>query len=73
MNIYKRKLTKVGRSGIAIFLPIAWIRGEKLQKGDFVELIEDGGVITVKPKKETPPVNPERLKNIHNLENRETL
>jgi len=57
MNIYTRKITKVGRSGLAIFLPISWIRGEKLKKGDFVELIEDEGVITVKPIKLTPPVN----------------
>jgi hypothetical protein len=58
MNTYTRKLTKVGRSGVALFLPISWVRGEKLQVGDFVELTEDGGVIIVKPKK-APNVNPE--------------
>lgn len=57
MNLYNRKLTKVGRSGIAIILPISWIRGENLQKGDIVEVTEEKGVITVKPIKETPPVN----------------
>ncbi len=51
MNTYTRKLTKVGRSSLAVFLPISWIRGENLQAGDFVELTEEGGVILVKPKK----------------------
>jgi bifunctional DNA-binding transcriptional regulator/antitoxin component of YhaV-PrlF toxin-antitoxin module len=51
MNIFSRKITKVGRSGLAIILPISWTRGENIQKGDFVELIEQDGVITIKSKK----------------------
>ena len=51
MNVYSRKITQVGRSGLAVILPISWTRGENLKKGDFVELIEQDGVITVKPKK----------------------
>lgn len=57
-NIYTRKITKVGRSGLAIILPISWTRGEKLQKGDFIELTEEAGRITLKPKK-TPLLKPE--------------
>jgi bifunctional DNA-binding transcriptional regulator/antitoxin component of YhaV-PrlF toxin-antitoxin module len=55
MNRYFRKITKVGRSGLAVFLPIAWTRGENLQPGDLLEVIEDTGILIIKPK--APPVN----------------
>ena len=48
MNYYQRKLSKIGRSGIAVFLPIAWIRGMELVPGDLIELTEQGGVIKIK-------------------------
>ena len=48
MSYYQRKLSKIGRSGIAVFLPIAWIRGMKLVPGDLVELTEQGGIIKIK-------------------------
>jgi hypothetical protein len=64
MNIYIRKIIKVGRSGLAIFLPISWTRGENLQAGNFLELKEDGERIVIRPKKRPTDQKPGK-KEIH--------
>ena len=46
-----RKAIKFGSNGLAITLPIAWVRYHGLKAGDRLEVIADGK-LTVRPKKE---------------------
>lgn len=45
-----RKIIKFGNVGLAITLPVAWIRYNKLQAGDKLEVIADGK-LTIRPMK----------------------
>jgi len=52
-SLMERSLIKFGDGGIAVTLPIAWVRYNNLQPGDKVELITNGEItIRLKDKKE---------------------
>lgn len=55
MLIFKRKLTKVGRSGIAVFLPIGWVRyyfGNDFQeKENKVEMTVNRKIVITPPSR----------------------
>jgi phosphate uptake regulator len=45
----KRKIVKTGQNTLIISLPVNWIRKNKLEKGQFVELEETEGVLKIYP------------------------